>query len=92
MSLVVTFTFCIVCAFPHGQTQTVFYIGNFDAASLCKQWFEKVTPEKEPFTIPCGTHSFCFVSELARLFRAYAQVSTLECIAPKATTVLSIYP
>jgi hypothetical protein len=42
------------------------------------------------FQVPSGSIGKAFVSELARLFQAYADSSTLECIAMKATTVLPI--
>ena len=37
-----------------------------------------------------GASGRAFVSELARLFQAYADTSSLECIALKATTVMQI--
>ena len=40
--------------------------------------------------IPAGNPGKQFVSELASLFRAYAEGSVLECIALKVTTVLAI--
>ena len=45
---------------------------------------------KNNFPIPFGNVGKSFVSELGRLYRAYAEGSSLEAIALKATTVMSI--
>ena len=42
------------------------------------------------FLVPSGASGEAFVSELARLFQANADTSSLECIALKATTVMQI--
>ena len=42
------------------------------------------------FQVPSGSTGKAFVSELARLFQAYADSSSLECIAMKATTIMQI--
>ena len=42
------------------------------------------------FQVPSGSAGKSFVSELARLYQAYADSSSLECIAMKATTVFPI--
>ena len=42
------------------------------------------------FQVPSGNAGKSFVSELARLYQAYADSSSLECIAMKATTVFPI--
>ena len=42
------------------------------------------------FQVPSGSSGKAFVSELARLFQAYADSSSLECIAMKAITVIQI--
>ena len=44
--------------------------------------------EEKFFYVPSGTAGAKFVSELARLYRAYADGSALECVALKAVTVL----
>ena len=41
------------------------------------------------FSVPSGNAGNAFVSELARLFQAYAEGSALESIALKAVTVMS---
>ena len=43
------------------------------------------------FQVPSGVSGKSFVSELARLFQAYADSSSLESIAMKATTVMQIF-
>ena len=42
------------------------------------------------FQVPSGSTGKAFVSELAPLFQAYADSSSLECIAMKATTIMQI--
>ena len=42
------------------------------------------------FLVPFGSVGKCFIAELARLYRAFATSSALECIALKATTVLTV--
>ena len=42
------------------------------------------------FQVPSGSSGKAFVSELARLFQAYADSSCLECIAMKAITIIQI--
>ena len=42
------------------------------------------------FRVPYGKAGKSFVSELARLYKAFASVSAMECIAMKATVVLPI--
>ena len=45
-------------------------------------WKKRLFPE------PWGNVGSAFISELARLYGAYAERSTLECIALKATAIL----
>ena len=40
------------------------------------------------FPIPCGKVGCSFVSELTRLYKAYAEESSLECIALKAAAIM----
>ena len=48
--------------------------------------------KKQLFPVPWGSVGSAFVSELARLYRAYAERSPLECIAMKAIAILpSLY-
>ena len=42
------------------------------------------------FQVPSGSSGSAFVLELARLYQAYADSSSLECIAMKATTLMQI--
>ena len=51
---------------------------------------EVVKWKPNTFSIPFGNSGKKFVQELSRLFRAYAEGSTLESIALKAITVMSI--
>ena len=71
-----------------------FTLGQLDATSFIKiiseAYEETVHWRRNLFMIPTGNPGKRFVSELASLFRAYAEGSALECIALKATTVLAI--
>ena len=68
--------------------------GTLDASTfittMSKVYEEVVHWKRNIFMIPSGNSSTLFILELARLYRAYAESSTLECIALKATIVLSI--
>ena len=45
---------------------------------------------KNSFKVPAGNSGKSFISEIARLFRAFAEKSALESVAMKAVTVLAI--
>jgi len=47
--------------------------------------------KKYAFMLPFGKADLKFVSELARLFNAFAQASALEAVAMKAITVMQIH-
>ena len=51
---------------------------------------EAVQWRRNIFPVPYGNAGKSFVSELSRLFRAYADGSALECIALKAITIASM--
>ena len=51
---------------------------------------EVVHWKKNYFKIPLGNVGRSFVAEMARLYSAFAEGSTLECVALMATTVLPI--
>ena len=72
---------------------------NFSWGSCCGEVFctrinsayeEVVHWRRNLFQVPSGSAGKAFVSELARLFQAYADSSSLECIAMKATTAMLI--
>ena len=72
---------------------------NFSWGSCCGEVFctrinsayeEVVHWRRNLFQVPSGSAGKAFVSELARLFQAYADSSSLECIAMKAITVMPI--
>ena len=68
--------------------------GHIDASSFINQilraYEEVIHWRKTLFLVPFGNTGKRFVSELARLYKAYAEGSALECIALKATTVFVI--
>ena len=51
---------------------------------------EVVHLRRNLFQVPSGSTGKAFVSELAHLFQVYADSSSLECIAVKATTIMQI--
>ena len=51
---------------------------------------EAVQWRRNIFPVPYGNAGKSFVSELSRLFHAYAVGSALECIALKAISIASI--
>ena len=71
-----------------------FMWGSCSGEILCtriEQAYEEVVHwRRNLFQVPSGAAGKAFVSELARLFQAYADSSSLECIAMKATTVIQI--
>ena len=72
----------------------VFVWGERDAAAtisaVTSAYQEVVHWRKNSFQIPVGNTGSAFVSELSRLYRAYAEGSALECIALKAATIAPI--
>ena len=66
------------------------YNGKVFCTSINLAYEEVVHWRRNLFQVPSGSSGRAFVSELARLFQAYADSSSLECIAMKATTVMQI--
>ena len=68
-----------------------FVWGDKDALSVEKElsvmYKEAVHWKKNCFVVPFGRQGKLFVSELARLFRAYGEGSALECVVFKAVFV-----
>ena len=62
---------------------------NF-CTSINVAYEEVVHWRQNVFQVPSGSSGRAFVMELARLFQAYADSSSLECIAMKATIVMQI--
>ena len=60
------------------------------SASLSEAFDEVVHWKGNLFTVPHGSKGDQFVTELARLYRAYAEASALEAVALKATTVMTV--
>ena len=58
-------------------------------ASINSAYDEVVHWRRNIFPVPSGDVGVKFVTELSRLFRAYAERSALECIAMKAITIAS---
>ena len=58
--------------------------------SITAAYDEAVHWKRNIFSVPSGNAGKSFVSELACLFRAYAEGSALEVIALKAITVMSL--
>ena len=65
--------------------------GELNGPKFCYQineaFNEVVHWRHDIFQVPSGKQGTAFVTELARLYQAYADGSTIECIALKATTV-----
>ena len=84
------------CSLPPASPMPnpVFVWGDNDSASIMKSmdetYAEVVHWRKNAFRVPFGNAGKGFVSELSRLFRAYADGSALEAIALKACTVMPI--
>ena len=68
-----------------------FMWGPYQGADFCTlintAYDEVVQWRRNLFQVPSGSSGKAFVLELARLFQAYADSSSLECIAMKATTI-----
>ena len=71
--------------FTWGEIDSATFIHSIDAA-----YAEVVHWRKNIFTVPYGNAGKSFVSELSRLFRAYADSSALESVTMQAITVMSI--
>ena len=76
------------------STLQTFTWGIHDAEAFSKMldtiYSEVVHWKGNTFTIPYGEAGSKFASELARLFNAFAQASTLEAVALKAVAVMQI--
>jgi len=72
----------------------MFVWGQLDAStfipSLEATYNEVVRWKRNTFLVPYGAAGKEFVSELSRLYRAYAEGSALESVALKATTVMAL--
>ena len=79
---------------PQLLASSAFKWGEHDSpsysASLSSAYQEVVHWRRNIFRVPQGKGGKLFVSELARLFGAYAEGSALEPIALRAVTVLSV--
>ena len=60
------------------------------SAVLSNAYSEVVHWRGNLFSVPHGNKGNQFVTELARLYRAYAEASALEAVALKATTVMCV--
>ena len=60
----------------------------FHSITCC--YDEVIHWKKSLFRLPSGKSGRAFVSELCRLFRAYASGSALECVAMKAIMVMPV--
>ena len=58
--------------------------------SVAVAYDEVVHWDRNIFSVPLGKAGKIYVTELARLFKSYAEGSALEAIALKATTLLSV--
>ena len=79
---------------PTPISEPSFLWGNVDSATLIDHmndaYDEVVHWKMNLFLVPFGSVGKSFIAELARLFRSVAIGSSLECIALKATTVLTV--
>ena len=79
---------------PSVMADTNFRWGEYDSstftATLSSAYAEVVQWRRNIFKVPLGRGGKQFVSEMGRLFRAYAESSALEPVALKAVTVLSV--
>ena len=71
--------------FTWGECDSVCFINKLNAA-----YKEAVHWRPNVFKVPYGKVGKCFASELARLFKAFATGSAMECIALKAAVLLPI--
>ena len=79
---------------PVPSAEARFVWGEHSSAEFVRlieeAYCETIHWRKKYFHVPLGSSGKAFVSELARLFRAYAENSTLEIIALKAVSVACI--
>ena len=79
---------------PLPMASPAFVWGLHDAESFIQAinvtYSEVVHWKKNSFFVPYGNVGKQFVSELSKLYRAYAEGSAIECIALKAATVMSL--
>ena len=79
---------------PPAQQPQSFRWGSFDGDEfhtiVSRAYNEVIHWRRNVFQIPTGSTGKAFVSEVARLFQAYADNSSLESIAMKAVTVLQV--
>ena len=80
-----SFTSVAEPTFSWGQVDADSFSHSLDAS-----YAEIVHWRKNCFKVPAGNSGKSFVSEVARLFRAFAEKSALESVALKAVTVLAI--
>ena len=68
--------------------------GDYDSETtifcITSAYTEVMHWKKRLFPVPWGNVGSAFISELARLYKAYAERSTLECIALKSDVILAI--
>ena len=76
---------------PVPSAETRFVWGEHSSAEFVKliedAYCETIHWRKNYFPVPLGSPGKAFVSELARLFRAYTENSALEIIALEAVSV-----
>lgn len=74
------------------STQYQFMWGEVNGTTFCQQvssaYSEVVHWRRNIFLVPTGRVGTTFVKELTKLYQAFADASTLECIALKACTVI----
>ena len=79
---------------PSPMAEPAFRWGNLDSetfiAHMNEAYDEVVHWKMNLFLVPFGSVGKCFISELAKLYRAVATGSALESIALKASTVLTV--
>ena len=79
---------------PIPMSEATFIWGELDPVSACSSlstiYSEIVHWRKNYFMVPYGQSGKAFVSELSRLFRAFADGSALESIALKAISVACV--
>ena len=78
---------------PADMSSPTFTWGSLDAqafiAAISRAYDEVIHWRPNLFLVPFGNVGSRFIRELARLYRAFAEGSALECIALKAATVLT---
>lgn len=72
-----------LCNFQWGNVQ-----GSVMYRHICSAYDEIVHWKRNLFLLPHGKASKAFLSELARLYQAFADASSIECLALKACAVL----